>query len=142
MALALIQNRYDALKFDPNEKIDKLVRLRQKTLTKREFSNLFLQLRGSNRSVRDANTDEITVEDKTLDEIYNDYVLANNTYWQNQVRTPGLRKNLFQQVINIDYENDFPFKSKTVHPSFNPPDFKLKPSQKLFRPYFSPKLGN
>jgi hypothetical protein len=57
-------------------------------------------------------------------------------------KSKRLRSRPIQQSVNVDYENAHPFKSKTSHLSYNPPDYKLKPLQKLFRPYYSPKLGS
>jgi hypothetical protein len=143
VSLNAIQKRYDNVNVDVNDQIDKIVKLSKRVVNKRVFNNHFLRLRGSNRAVRDANTDEIIFANKTLDKIYDDYVLAHNTYWNNSSNKSNVpRRNQFLQPINIDYENESPFKSNSAGVSYNPPDFKLKPLLKLFRPYFSPKMGS
>jgi hypothetical protein len=134
MSLNAIQKRYNNFDAGVNDQIDTIVKFSKRVVNKSVFHNRFFRLRGSNRSVRDANTDEIIFANKTLDKIYDDYVLAHNAYWN--------KRNQFLQPINIDYENESPFKSKSSGVSYNPPDFKLKLLQKLFRPYFSPKMGS
>jgi hypothetical protein len=146
-----IQQLYNQQDFDIDERIDLIVKAYKTLKSENEFQNLFKELRKSNKEIRDTNTDKIKYQHNTLSKIYKRYVLAHNSYYQTQKqnRTPKKRKVPVEQIENVDYINEYPFKSKIKYfssdkskESYNPRDFKLKPVEKLYRPYHSPKLGS
>jgi hypothetical protein len=145
MSLRNIQDIYDANNFDTNEAIDDIINNHKQLLDNLTFQNQFLQFRQNNLITRNENLDNITYKNKTLNEIYEIYKQ------KHKIKYPPIkRKNPIFQVININYDNPTPFKSKIKYvnkelkPQIKamPPDYKLEPLKKFQRPYFSPKLGS
>jgi hypothetical protein len=107
-----------------------------------KFHNLFFQLRGVNKEIRDNNLSKITYQNQPLNDIYDLYVEQHNI-----AHPRRKRRNPIDEIIHIEDINDYPFKSKIRYfdnekLNDKPPDFKLNTLEKLQRPYFGPKLGS
>jgi hypothetical protein len=131
MTLNQIQNRYNKQRFNTGNVIKAIVESNKNLLDIYKFHNLFFQLRGVNKEIRDNNLSKITYQNQPLNEIYDSYVEQYNI-----AHPRRKRRNPIDEIIHIEDINDCPFKSKIGY--FD----NEKTSEKLQRPYLSPKIGS